>query len=64
MAVRVLLDTNAYSRFAHRHEQVTGTIVESAEEVLFSAIVMGELLTGFHAGSRFDQNVAELRAFL
>ncbi len=63
MAVSVLLDTNAYSRFGRRHEQVTG-IVENAEEVLFSAIVMGELLTGFHAGSRFEQNLAELRTFL
>ena len=29
-----------------------------------SAVVLGELMYGFRSGSRFDQNVSDLRAFL
>ena len=32
--------------------------------MLLSAVVAGELLYGFHAGSQFDRNAAKLRAFL
>lgn len=35
-----------------------------AEEVLFSAVVVGELLSGFRRGSRFESNAAHLRSFL
>ena len=38
--------------------------MREAEEILFSAIVVGELLAGFRQGSRFDLNFAELRAVL
>ena len=61
--MRVLLDTNAYSLLMRGHEQVA-EIVRSAEELLFSAVVVGELLYGFRRGSRFEQNAAELRSFL
>ena len=59
----MLLDTNAYSLLMRGHEQVA-EIVRSAEELLFSAVVVGELLYGFRRGSRFEQNAAELRSFL
>ena len=61
--MRVLLDSNAYSHFMRGREDV-GKVVRGAEEVLLSAIVVGELLYGFRGGSNFDQNVASLRSFL
>ena len=39
-------------------------IVQDAEEVLMSAVVVGELLYGFRQGPRLEQNLAELRSFL
>ena len=61
--MRVLLDANAYSLLMRGQEQAAD-IVRSAEELLFSAVVVGELLYGFRRGSRFEQNAAELRSFL
>ena len=61
--MRILLDTDAYSRFSRQNNQVIA-IVESAEEVLLSVISLGELLAGFRRGSRFPQNIRELGAFL
>ena len=45
------------------HEQVA-EIVRAAEELLFSAVVVGELLYGFRHGTRFEQNAADLRSIL
>ena len=59
----ILLDSNAYTLFCAGHRQV-GQLVYAAQEILVSAIVVGELLSGFRQGSRFDDNVAELRAVL
>ena len=61
--MKLLLDTNAYSAFLQDGAAVT-EIVHGADEVLLSAIVVGELLFGFHRGRRYEQNVAELRSFL
>ena len=61
--MRVLLDTNAYSMLMRGHEQVA-EIVREAEELLFSAVVVGELLYGFRHGTRFEQNAADLRSIL
>ena len=61
--MRVLLDSNAYSQLIRGSHQVA-EIVRTAEEVLLSAIVVGELLYGFRRGSRYERNVAELRSFL
>ncbi len=61
--MRLLLDSNAYSLFFRGHPQVA-ELVRGAQEVLLSAIVVGELLAGFRRGSRFEQNVADLRAIL
>ena len=61
--MRLLLDSNAYSHHFAGHWQV-GELVGRAEEVLLSAIVVGELLAGFRRGSRFEQNLADLRAML
>ena len=61
--MRVLLDSNAYSEFM-RGNSHAGEIVRAAEEILISAIVLGEQLYGFRHGPRLGQNLAELRSFL
>lgn len=61
--MRLLLDSSAYSLFMRGHEQVT-ELVRRAEEVLFSAIVVGELMYGFRRGTQFERNAAGLRTFL
>ena len=61
--MRVLLDADAYT-FYMRGQAEVARMVEKAEEVLLSAIVVGELLYGFRWGTHFDSNVARLRRFL
>ena len=61
--MRVLLDSNAYSQLMLGRERVT-RIVRGAEEVLLSAVVLGELLNGFRHGSRHERNARGMRAFL
>lgn len=61
--MRILLDTDAYSALKRGHVGVAA-LVRSAEEVLFSAVVAGELLSGFRAGARYSRNRAELEAFV
>ena len=61
--MRVLLDSNAYSRLM-RGDGQTGALVRSSTDILMSAVVIGELLYGFRNGSRFDLNASELRSFL
>jgi tRNA(fMet)-specific endonuclease VapC len=61
--VKILLDTNAYTALRRGHE-VVADHVRQAEEVLFSAVVAGELLFGFWNGTRYEENVSSLRAFL
>ena len=61
--MRILLDSNAYSGFMRGSHDVRDLILE-AEEVLVSAVVVGEQLYGFRQGMRFQQNLAELRSFL
>ena len=47
-----------------RGSQQVRSIVQAAEQILLSAIVVGEQLYGFRQGTRFDQNLMELRSFL
>jgi tRNA(fMet)-specific endonuclease VapC len=61
--MRVLLDTNAYSALVENQPEI-GRRVRIAGEVLISTVVLGELLFGFHNGSRYDQNRAVLERFL
>ena len=63
MAVKVLLDANAYRLAAEGHLQVSA-FVQGAEEVYLSVIVLGELLYGFRWGTRFEANMDRLQAFL
>ena len=61
--MRVLLDSNSYSRLMRGDDQ-TAAEVRDATEVLMSAVVIGELLYGFRNGSRCDRDTTELRSFL
>lgn len=63
MGLRALLDSNAYVRLMQGNEKVAG-IVRSAEEVLLSTVVLGELLYGFRHGTRYERNARAMRAFL
>lgn len=61
--MRVCLDTNAYSRMMGGHAPLT-QLLESAEEVLVPATVLGELHAGFEMGSRREANRRQLTEFL
>ena len=47
--MRILLDSNAYSAFMRGNYEVRD-LIRAAEEVLFSAVVVGEQLFGFRQG--------------
>lgn len=61
--MRVCLDTNAYSRLMGGHAPLT-QLLESVEEVLVSATVLGELHAGFEMGARREANRRQLAEFL
>lgn len=63
MALRILFDTNAYSRLGQGEPALTG-LVREAEAIVFSTVVAGELLAGFRRGTRQQENLATLRRFL
>lgn len=60
---RVLLDANAYSLLRRGHPFVA-EIVRRSQEVILSAVVIGELLYGYRYGSRTARNIRELDEFL
>lgn len=61
--MKVLLDTNAYSAMMRGHGEVA-RLVRDAEQVVLSAVVIGELLFGFRLGTRLRKNMQELETFL
>jgi predicted nucleic acid-binding protein len=61
--MRILLDTSAYSALMRGHDEVVDR-ARRAERIVLSAVVAGELLLGFRAGTRLKKNMAELDAFL
>lgn len=61
--MKVLLDTNAYSRLMRGDPDVSN-LVRRSERVLMSVVVVGELLFGFRYGQRFAENRALLEDFL
>ena len=58
-----MLDTSAYVGFKRNVEEVLEIIV-SAESILFSPIVLGELMFGFRNGNKFKKNMDDLNNFL
>jgi len=61
--VKILLDTNAYSAIGCGHPAAT-EILRGAEGVVLSTVMLGEVLAGFRAGSRWQENLANLNRFL
>jgi tRNA(fMet)-specific endonuclease VapC len=57
------LDTSAYSAFKLGDPEAVAA-VRSRERIIVPAVVLGELLGGFAAGTRADRNGAELEEFL
>jgi tRNA(fMet)-specific endonuclease VapC len=61
--MKLLLDTSAYSELA-RGRSGLAELVRRADAILVSPIVIGELMGGFRRGTRWEDNVADLRRFL
>lgn len=59
----VLIDTNAYVSFK-RGESSILEIIQYAEILAISPIVIGELLSGFECGIKTQKNRAEFQKFL
>src|SRR5438445_5486911 len=59
----VLIDTNAYSAFKRGEKDII-EIIQHAEKIGMSPIVLGELLGGFDHGNKAKQNRHELHQFL
>lgn len=60
---RLLIDTNIYSYALKGEESVVGVLRE-ADEIGFSVISIGELLSGFKLGGKEQKNRKELEQFL
>ena len=63
MEVKLVLDTNIYVGFKRGNSDVIEYITQ-ADRIFMSPIVLGELMFGFRNGSRFAENVEELKRFL
>jgi tRNA(fMet)-specific endonuclease VapC len=61
--VKRLLDTNAYAALKRDHTDAARLVRESTE-LVFSIVVLGELLFGFRNGGRFERNRRELDELL
>jgi len=61
--VKIMLDTSAYVGFK-RNALETVEIIVRAELLLFSPVVIGELMFGFRNGTRFKENMDDLNSFL
>ena len=61
--MNVLLDTSAYSAILRGHQPVLD-VLRRSETVAVSAVVLGELYSGFRAGNRWSENTAQLAQFL
>jgi tRNA(fMet)-specific endonuclease VapC len=60
---RVVLDTSAYSLLMRGRNEIAG-LLDAADEVYLSAVVIGELLAGFKKGSSEQRNREILDRFL
>lgn len=59
----VLIDTNAYVAFKRGDASIL-EIIQHAETLAISPIVLGELLSGFEGGNKVKKNREELQQFL
>ena len=61
--MKIMLDTSAYVGFKRNAVEAVEIIVK-AELIIFSPVVMGELMFGFRNGTRFKENMDDLDRFL
>jgi tRNA(fMet)-specific endonuclease VapC len=61
--VKICLDTNAYSRLMLGHDPLK-ILLESVDEIMMSATVLGELYAGFELGTRREANLKQLTQFM
>ncbi len=61
--MKIMLDTSAYVGFKRNVVEAVEIIVK-AELIVFSPVVMGELMFGFRNGTRFKENMDDLDRFL
>ena len=61
--MKIVLDTSAYVGFKCNEVETVEFIV-SSEMILFSPVVLGELMLGFRNGTRFKENMDDLNRFL
>jgi predicted nucleic acid-binding protein len=59
----ILIDTNAYVAFKKGDASIM-EIIQHAETLAISPIVLGELLGGFECGNKTKKNLDELQQFL
>jgi tRNA(fMet)-specific endonuclease VapC len=60
---RIVLDTSAYSAIVRGDARLKAPI-QTADEIYFTPIVLGELLFGFKKGKKERENLALLREFM
>jgi tRNA(fMet)-specific endonuclease VapC len=61
--MKILLDTSAYVGFKQNRAEIVDVLLK-AETILFSPVVLGELMFGFRNGTKFKQNMDDLNRFL
>ncbi len=59
----ILVDTNAYVAFKKNDASIL-KVIQHAEIIMMSPIVIGELLSGFECGNKAKSNKEELHDFL
>jgi tRNA(fMet)-specific endonuclease VapC len=60
---KIIIDTNAYTRFLTGDEDVLD-VIAAAETIYLSIFVLGELYAGFSGGTKESKNKDALRQFL
>lgn len=58
-----MLDTDAFTHMRTGRPSVVDRL-RAASAVTFSVVVVGELIAGFHGGTRLEQNLRDLDEFL
>jgi tRNA(fMet)-specific endonuclease VapC len=61
--MRIILDTSAYVQFKRADPKVMEIIARS-QYILFSVIVIGELMFGFRSSSKYEESMKMLTSFL
>ena len=61
--MKLALDTNGYSGFKRGVQEVV-EVIRKSRQLYMSAVVVGELMSGFRSGTRNEENLKELLEFL